>query len=137
MKHRAFTLLESIIVLALVVVFALIPITQFGPLNQFQVEQLFFHNFDQEWRYVQAHAVLKQEKVQIRIYKDYVNFRIIAGKTVVSQRKLWLPPEMQADVQGIMIDSSGHAGPRSIHFRSHYFNRITTIKPQMGWGIYE
>lgn len=137
MKQHAFTLLESIIVLIIVVAFALIPITQFGPLKQYQVEQLFFHHFDQEWRYVQAHAVLQQEKVQIRIYKEYVNFRIIDGKTVASQRKLWLPPGMQADVQGIMIDSSGHTGPKSIHFHSHYFNRITTIKPQMGWGIYE
>ncbi|MDC4186713.1 hypothetical protein MK904_11495 [Loigolactobacillus coryniformis] len=137
MKRPAFTLLESIVVLSLVVGFALIPVTQFGPIKQQHAEQLFLSHFDQEWRYLQAYALLRGERVQIHVQRQQVVFRIFSGQDWATQKILAMPLGMHADGHAILIDPSGHIGPTTINFKSEYFHRVTSIKPQMGWGTYE
>ncbi|MFD0898595.1 hypothetical protein [Loigolactobacillus binensis] len=137
MRHTGFTLLEAVVVLGLVAGFALIPLTQFGPLRQHYTEQIFFNSFDQEWRELQARALLNQEHTQIQFYADQITFRAFVGKQRVATRTLALPAGMVVDTQDIFIDPPGHMGPREIQFNSHYFGHTTVIKPQMGWGIYE
>ncbi len=136
MKYKAFTLLESVIVLCLVVSFAVLPITQFGPIKQYHAEQLFFSKFNQEWRYLQAYALFRGERVQILIGTHTVTFRTFTDRQGISEKTLNLPNGLHSNSKQILIDPPGHIGPSRIVFNSAYFKK-TIIKPQMGWGIYE
>ncbi|MFD1318538.1 hypothetical protein [Loigolactobacillus zhaoyuanensis] len=137
MKHSGFTLLESVIVLGLVTSFALIPLTQFGPIKQQHAEQLFFDDFDQEWRYLQAYTLLRGERVKIHITRHQATFITFQGQKPMTTKNLMMPAGLHADLHNLSIDPPGQMGPSQISFWSDYFQRPTTIKPQMGWGIYE
>lgn len=135
-KRRGFTLIESVLTLAIVVIISVLPVMQFRSAQQKMLETTFFQQFNQQWEQARLLAVTRQQAVLVHFQTNYVRF-YSDQPDWQWERYLTLPTGLRVAEKTLRITASGQSSPQTLYFKSDYFNRLKTIKPQMGWGDYD
>ncbi|ANK59932.1 prepilin-type N-terminal cleavage/methylation domain-containing protein [Loigolactobacillus backii] len=133
-SHRGFTLIETVIVLAMTSLCITFPASQLRPFYYHRAETIFLNQFDQAWHYSLIKSAVERDRVQVSITQKQVLFR---GKDSGWSHQIILPETMRALPQQFSLSNQGHVSPVKITFHSDYFKNNTVLKPQMGWGSYE
>lgn len=135
-RRRGFTLVESVLTLAIVVIISVLPVMQFRNVQQKMLEATFFQQFNQQWEQARLLAVTRHQAVLVHFQTNYVRF--YSGQSGWQwERYLTLPTGLRVAEKTLQISTSGQTSPQTLYFKSDYFNRFKTIKPQMGWGDYD
>lgn len=137
MKQRpGFTLVESILTLAIVVLLSVLPVIQFQSVQQKMLEATFFQQFNQQWEQARLLALTHQQVVLVHFQTNYIRFYSTQPDWQWEQR-LTLPKDLCVASKTLRISASGQTSPQTLYFKSLYFNQFKIIKPQMGWGVYD
>ncbi|WP_367341919.1 prepilin-type N-terminal cleavage/methylation domain-containing protein [Limosilactobacillus sp.] len=127
MKAKAFTLVESLIVLFITAIIIAFFSPQMTKSRQRAIENEFFQRVETEWSKATTRARETGEPCRITIQ----NQRMCFGK----RESIALPKTLKPTCFGaIQIGEDGFVSPQTEEFTSEIDDRIYRLKIQMGWG---
>lgn len=127
MKWRAFTLLESLLVLFITAILIAFFTPQMVKSRQRAVENEFFQRVEVEWGKTTTRARQRQESCEITIHNNQLCF---GNRTAIS-----LPQTLKPTCFGaVKVNEDGFISPQTEVFKSRIDGRIYRMKIQMGWG---
>lgn len=127
MKFKAFTLLESLLVLFITAIIVAFFSPQMVRSRQRAVENHFFQQVEGEWAKTTTRARQRGKPCRITIQNNQMCF---GQRTTISLPKTLKPTEFGA----IQINDDGFVSPQTEVFQSQIDGRIYRLKIQMGWG---
>lgn len=137
MKHKGFTLLESLVVLVVVSIFLLIPTFSIGSIQKYTDEALFFARFERYLSATQQAAIARQTQTRLMYYTTY--FRFIGYAYNSGQIDLKIPESIQCKSPKSIVfsaKSGNYSDLRLIHFVLPEKQMEIKYQFQMGSGKY-
>ncbi|MCT6844314.1 MAG: hypothetical protein M3Z88_05860 [Bombilactobacillus mellifer] len=136
-RHRAFTLVETIIALNLICWLIIIPSIDLGQQWQIQQEKLFLLKFQSNWNWSLKRAFLEKSNcvVEFNSAQHIITFRDYRPQT--PNVNLTLPKTLNASLKRnnkLTIHADGSVEPTTIYFVSQLTKRRYTYTVQKHWG---
>ncbi|WP_412990048.1 competence type IV pilus minor pilin ComGD [Pediococcus siamensis] len=133
-----FTLLESLIVLAMVGLLLTSGNLVLKNALSYQREKEFWENFDTEWKKYEQFANFENTVTYISFNKtqEKISFNPLKASNKANY-VLKLPPTLHLlSSQEVKIGNNGYVKPQSIGFHSDRDQHTYRITIQLGWGVY-
>lgn len=136
---KAFTLIESVIVLSLTVLIISLPSWTLKRQLQKTQEVYFYQEFVNQWRYARQLSVIKAHKIKLN-YLSQSQKIVFNDLTSRNRWTLELPKSVKlvsnaADFNRIKFIPNMSIQPQTIRFNSTITHQEKTYKVQMMWGI--
>ena len=137
-KKRAFTLVETMVVLVIFSSSLLIGLFNIKKSHSYQNEAYFFKQFDESWQYCKYLSNFKRCYTTIKFHKAENNISFDSnGRYFRWKKVLRLPADLKPFYDySVIMDIDGYTKPQTIYFTQNNKNKYK-LSVQLGWGIYE
>ncbi|WP_302116818.1 hypothetical protein [uncultured Limosilactobacillus sp.] len=133
-KEKAFTFLESIIVLGVAALLVLITIPNFTKGQQIMAEARFWRLLRYEWRRAQLRAEVDHQYIVIRYNKVGATLYFRGNDGI---REIEIPQTLKVICfNEVTISPTGYTRARTQIFKSTVNDRLYRMKIQLAWGGY-
>lgn len=133
-KHRGFTLFETLIVLGLVTLLFCLITPNYFQSRQLIIENQFWHSLRQQWRTAQINAQLHHRSTIIS-YQSAT--RQLVFDSYKSKEEISLPTTLSIEtIETVVMHEDGYVKPQTIVFYSRAKHCHYLMKIQLAWGGY-
>ncbi|SPC39007.1 hypothetical protein [Latilactobacillus fuchuensis] len=137
-KNKAFTLIESCVVLALIVGLTWFPIQRYQRFQAQQAERLFFQEFETTWQSMRQYVATEPDSVVITMYPQGRRIEFSVTRQQQYNCQIEIPKTLKLTVeqwQGLILKQDYGVNPRTLTFKSTINQRRYDYKIQMMWGM--
>lgn len=138
MKSRGFTLVETLLVLALVTLIISFSFPSLYRSRQNVAEREFWSGLRQQWQAAQVRAKTKQLATAVTYDSDehQIEFSWIEGSELI-KRRLTVPDTLLVrKFENFRMHENGYTKPRTEEFYSSLHHRTYYMRIQLAWGGY-
>lgn len=139
MKRRvnAFTLLESLVVLAIITMLFLLIVPTANRSKQASDERQFWSDLRVQWQAAQARAKVAHQSTSVAYEPDSHRFVFSWLASHRQAESVDVPPTLVVDFYPrIQIFANGYVRPQTIRLHSTLTKQQYQIRVQLGWGGY-